>query len=251
MAIVGKAIKRTEDPRLITGAAKYLDDLQLPGMAHAAILRSPHAHAIIKSIDTQKAAAMPGVLGVFTGKDFAHLNPLPCAWQAGGVENYVNTPRALEIDRVTFAGAGVAVVVAEDRYIAEDAIELIDVIYELLPTVVNAEKATQNGAPQIHENAPGNIVMEWECGNSDSTSEALHEADVVVKQRLINQRLIPTPMEARGCIAQYQPATDEYTVWMTSQAPHVMRLLMTAFVFGIPETKDARDLAPDRRRLWN
>lgn len=235
--VMGSSIKRREDPRLITGEAKYLDDIQLPGMLHAAILRSPHAHARIKSIDTSKAAAVPGVRGVFTGKDFAHLNALPCAWQAGGVTNHPNTPRALEIEKVTFTGAGVAVVVADDRYIAEDAVALIEVDYEVLPVVVDAEKATQAGAPQLHENAPNNICMDWTCGDQGATDSALQQADVVVKQKLINQRLIPTPMETRGCIAQYLNATGEFTVWMTSQAPHVMRLLMTAFVFGIPETK--------------
>ena len=241
--MMGSRIKRREDPRLITGEAKYLDDIQLPGMLQAAILRSPHAHANIKSIDTSRAEALSGVVGVFTGKDFEDLNPLPCAWQAGGVENHPNTPRALEIDKVTFTGAGVAVVVAEDRYIAEDAVNLIEVDYEVLPAVVDAKKATESGAPQLHENAPNNICMEWSCGEQDATDKALAEADVVVKQDLINQRLIPTPMEARGVIAQYLPATEEYTVWMTSQAPHVMRLLMTAFVFGIPETK-MRVIAP-------
>lgn len=237
MGVVGTPVKRTEDPRLITGEAQYLEDIHLYGMAYAAILRSPHAHARIRSINTTRAAAHPGVIAVYTGKDFADVNPLPCAWQAGGVTNHVNTPRALEIDKVTFTGAGVAVVVAENRYIAEDAVHLIDVDYEVLPAVVDAEKATKPGAPQIHDNAPNNIVMEWACGNQDSTVRALGEADVVVRQRLINQRLIPTSMEPRGAIAQYQPATGEFTVWMTSQAPHVMRLLMTAFVFGIPETK--------------
>ena len=237
MAVVGKAIKRTEDPRLITGQAKYLEDIQLPGMTFAAILRSPHAHARIKAIDTSKAAAVPGVIGVFTGQDFADLNPLPCAWQAGGVDNHVNTPRALEIDKVTFTGAGIAVVVADSRYIAEDAVNLIEVDWEVLPVVIDAEKATQAGAPQLHENAPNNVVMEWQCGDKSNTDNALQSADIVVKQKIINQRLIPTPMEPRGCIAQYVPATEEYTVWMTSQAPHVMRLLMTAFVFGIHENK--------------
>jgi carbon-monoxide dehydrogenase large subunit len=235
--IVGTSVKRREDPRLITGEAKYLDDIQLPGLAHMAILRSPYAHAKIKSIDTSKAAALPGVIGVFTGKDFEHLNPLPCAWQAGGVKNNANTPRALQIDKVTFTGQGVACVIAEDRYTAEDAIDLIHVEWEPLPVVVDAEKATKAGAPQLHENAPNNICMEWTCGAEDGTDAALKSAEVVVKQHMINQRLIPTPMETRGCLAQYYPASDEYTVWMTSQAPHVMRLLMTAFVFGIPETK--------------
>lgn len=235
--VIGTSVKRREDPRLITGEAKYLEDINLPGMVHMAILRSPYAHARIKSIDTSKAAAHPGVVGVFTGKDFEEINPLPCAWQAGGVDNYANTPRALEIDKVTFTGAGVAAVVAQDRYTAQDALELIAVEWEPLDVVVNAEAATQKGAPQLHENAPNNIVMEWQTGDQDGTAKALGSADVVIKQKLVNQRLIPNPMETRGSIGQYQPHSEEYTVWMTSQAPHVMRLLMTAFVFGIPENK--------------
>jgi carbon-monoxide dehydrogenase large subunit len=242
--VFGSSIKRREDPRLITGEGKFLDDIQLPGMLHAAILRSPYAHARIKAIDTSKAASLPGVAGVFTGQDFSDLPALPCAWQAGGVNNNVNTPRVLEIDRVTFTGAGVAVVVAEDRYIAEDALGLIDVDYEPLPVVIDAEKTTQPGAPQIHENAPNNICMDWTCGDQEATDKALADADVVVRQRLINQRLIPTPIDGRGAIAQYFPASEEFTIWMTSQDPHIMRLLMTAFVFGIPETK-MRVIAPN------
>lgn len=243
--VIGAALKRKEDPRLITGEAKYLDDIRLPGMLFAAILRSPYAHAKIKSIRTDKAAKLPGVVAVFTGEDFKDLPPLPCAWQAdaGRIQNNINTPRVLEIDRVTHAGMGVAVVVAEDRYTAEDALNLIEVEYEPLPVVVDAEKATQPGAPQIHANAPNNICFDWSCGNKEATEKALSESDVVVKQKLINQRLIPTAMEPRGCIAQYLPASDEYTVWMTSQAPHIMRLLLTAFIFGIPETK-MRVIAP-------
>ena len=171
------------------------------------------------------------------GKDFEHLNPLPCAWQVTGAENNVNTPRVLEIDRVTHLGAGVAVVVAEDRYTAEDALALIEVDWEPLPVVVDAEQAVSDGAPQIHENAPSNICMDWECGDGAATDEALASADVVVKQRLVNQRLIPTPIEPCGAAGAYDAATGQYTIWMTSQAPHVMRLLMTAFVFGISETQ--------------
>ena len=234
--LVGESVKRVEDARLITGEGLYLDDLVLPGMAHVAILRSPHAHARITSIDTTRAAAHPGVIAVFTGRDFEDLPPLPCAWQAGGVENFVNTPRVLEIDRVTFTGAGVAAVVAEDRYAAEDALGLIDVDWEPLDVVVDVEEAAAEGAPQLHENAPGNVVMDWSVGDAESTDRALAEADVVVKERLVNQRLIPTPMEVRGAAATYEPSTGRYTVWMTSQDPHIMRLLMTAFVFGIPET---------------
>jgi carbon-monoxide dehydrogenase large subunit len=235
--LVGAPIKRVEDPSLIRGAAKYVDDLKLHGVAHVAILRSPYAHARIRGIDASRAGTSPGVVAVFTGKDFEHLNPLPCAWQATGAENFVVTPRALEIDKVTFTGAGVAAVVAETREAAEDALELIDVDWEPLDAVTDAERAVEDGAPQIHESAAGNVVMDWTCGDADEADRALAEADVVVRQRLVNQRLIPTPMEPRGAAGDYDPATGSYTVWMSSQAPHVMRLLMTAFVFGIPETK--------------
>ncbi|HEX9077910.1 MAG TPA: xanthine dehydrogenase family protein molybdopterin-binding subunit, partial [Anaerolineae bacterium] len=243
MAILGESIKRREDPRLITGEAKFIDDIRLPGMLYAAVLRSAHAHAKIKNINTEKAKQVPGVVGVFTGQDFKDLPALPCAWQAAGVKNNVNTARILEIDKICHTGAGVAVVVAEDRYTAEDALALIDVEYEPLPAVVDAEKATQPGAPQIHENAPNNVVLDWSCGDKDATDKALAESQVVVKQRLINQRLIPTAIEPRGAIGQYLPATEEWTLWCTSQAPHVHRLVMAAFVLGIPEHK-IRVIAP-------
>jgi carbon-monoxide dehydrogenase large subunit len=235
--MVGQAIKRREDPQLITGRGNFLDDIKLHGMLHAAILRSPYAHATIKSIDTSKAKALPGVVAVYTGEDMMDINPLPCAWAAGGVKNNLNTPRAISAGTVRFSGDSVAMVVAEDRYIARDALDLIEVDYEPLPVVVDAKKATEAGAPQLHENAPNNIVMEWECGDKAKADAAIASAEVVVKEQIINQRLIPTPMETRGSLARYDPATNEFTVWMTSQAPHVMRLLLTAFVFGIPETK--------------
>ncbi|MCY4526679.1 MAG: molybdopterin-dependent oxidoreductase [Anaerolineaceae bacterium] len=237
MAVVGKAVKRKEDPRLITGEARYLEDINLHGMTHIAILRSPHAHANIVSINSERAAAVPGVIGVFTGQDFMDVNPLPCPWPAGGVDNNLNTPRALEVEKVTHVGAGVAVVVAEDRATAQDAVELIDVEWDVLPAVTDAEEATFDGAPQLHENAPNNVCMEWDCGDQGGTDAALAASDVVVKQRLRNQRLIPTPMETRGCIAQHEAVNGEYTIWMTSQAPHVHRLLFTAFIFGVPENK--------------
>jgi carbon-monoxide dehydrogenase large subunit len=234
---IGQSIKRKEDPRLITGEAKYSDDLVLPGMAHAAVLRSTYAHARIKGIDTSKAAKMPGVIAVFTGADFKDVNALPIAWQAAGVKNNANAPRVLEIDRVTFTGAGIAVVVAETRALAEDALTAIQVDYEPLGVVVDAKKATEPGAPQLHENAPNNVCMDWNCGDMAATDEALSKSDVRVKQAITNQRLIPTAMEPRGALGMYNPAADEYTLWFTSQAPHVMRLLITAFVLGIPETK--------------
>jgi carbon-monoxide dehydrogenase large subunit len=241
--LIGEPVKRVEDARLISGAAKFLNDIRLTGMTHAAILRSPYAHARIGSIDTSSAAAAPGVIAVYTGKDFEDLPVLPCAWQAGGVENFVNSPRVLEIDRVTFTGAAVAVVVAETLEQAEDALTLIEVDWEPLDAIVDLEQAVADGALQIHENAPGNIVMDWSCGDEEDTDKALHDADVVVRQRIENQRLIPNPIEPRGAAAEYDAITGQYTVWLTSQTPHIMRLLLTAFIFGIPETK-MRVIAP-------
>ena len=149
IAFLAVASRDAKTPRFITGKAKYLEDIQLPHMVHAAVLRSPYAHANIKGINTEKAASISGVIGVFTGKDFEEIPALPCAWQAGGVDNNANTPRVLEIDRVTFTGAGVAVVVAEDRYTAQDALAAIEVEYEPLPVVVNAEEATTRGSTTI------------------------------------------------------------------------------------------------------
>jgi carbon-monoxide dehydrogenase large subunit len=244
--VLGAPIKRVEDPRFITGRGNYLDDVQLTGATQLAILRSPYAHANIRSVDTSRAKTMPGVLAVFVGADIPY-NPLPMAWPAGGsagLQNNVNTPRVLATDSVKWTGEGVAAVVAETEAQAFDAIREIDVDYEPLPTVVDAEKATQDGAPQLHENAPNNIVFDWTVGNKDGTDAAFRDAEVVVKQRLVNHRLIPNPMETRGDIGWYNPGTDEYTIWASSQTPHIQRLLLAAFVTGIPEHK-IRFISPD------
>jgi carbon-monoxide dehydrogenase large subunit len=242
--VFGAAIKRREDPRFITGEGNFLDDVKLPGMTYAAVLRSPYAHARIESIDTSAAKAMPGVLAVWTGKDTASVNPLPCAWPAGGVPNNLNTPSLLALDTVRWTGEGIALVVAESTEIANDALGVIHVRYHPLPVVVDAEKALKPGAPQLHENAPNNVVMHWSVGREAETDEAIRDAEVVVRQRIVNQRLIPNAMETRGAIGLYNPGTEEYTIWMTSQAPHVMRLLIAAFVLGVPEHK-IRCISPD------
>ncbi|HET9613507.1 MAG TPA: xanthine dehydrogenase family protein molybdopterin-binding subunit [Candidatus Limnocylindrales bacterium] len=244
--VLGAPIKRVEDPKFITGKGRYLDDIHLQGMTHMAILRSPYAHANIRSVDTTAAKTMPGVLAVFTGADIPY-NPLPMAWPAGGsagIQNNVSTPRALATDSVKWTGEGVAAVVAETAEQATDALAAITVDWEPLPAVVDAEKATQPGAPQLHDNAPNNVVFEWTVGDKGGTEAALADAEVVVRQRLVNHRLIPNPMEVRGDIGWYNPGTDEYTVWMSSQTPHIQRLLLTAFVTGIPEHK-VRCISPD------
>jgi len=244
--VLGARVKRVEDPRFITGGGRYLDDIKLPGMARMAILRSPYAHANIRSIDTSAAKAMPGVIAVFTGADIPY-NPLPMAWPAGGasgIRNNVNTPRVLATDSVMWTGEGVAAVIAESAEQAVEAADRIVVDWEPLRAVVDAEKATQPGAPQLHENAPNNVVFDWTVGDRAGTEAALASAEVVVRQRLVNQRLIPNPMETRGDIGWYNPGTDEYTIWMSSQTPHIQRLLLAAFVMGVPEHK-IRCISPD------
>ena len=244
--MLGKSVKRVEDRRLITGGGRYVDDIKLQSMVYCAILRSPYAHANIRSIDTSAARAMPGVLDVMVGADIPY-NPLPMAWPAGGsagLQNNVNMPRALATDSVKWTGEGVAAVIAETPEQAFDAIEAIVVDYEPLPTVVDAEKATQPGAPQLHENAPNNIVFDWTVGDKAGTDAAVDAAEVVVRQRIVNQRLIPNPMETRGDIGLYNPGTDEYTIWMSSQTPHIQRILLAIFVMGIPEHK-LRCISPD------
>ena len=244
--VLGESIKRVEDPRFITGNGNYVADIVLPSMAYMAILRSPYANANIRSIDTSAAKSMPGVLSVIVGADIPY-NPMPMAWPAGGsagIQNNVSTPRTLATDSVKWTGEGVAAVVAETEAQAYDAIAAIHVDWEPLPAVVDAEKAIAPGAPQLHENAPNNIVFEWSVGDKAGTDAAVDGAEVVVRQRIVNQRLIPNPMEARGNIGWYNPGTDDYTIWMSSQTPHIQRLLLAAFVMGIPEHK-IRCISPD------
>jgi carbon-monoxide dehydrogenase large subunit len=244
--VLGAPVKRVEDARFTTGKGRYLDDIKLPSMAHVAVLRSPYAHANIKRIDTAAAKAMPGVIAVIVGADIPY-NPLPMAWPAGGVsgiQNNINTPRILATDSVKWTGEGVAAVVAETPEQAQDALEAIVVDWAPLAAVVDAEAATKAGAPQLHENAPNNVVFEWNVGDKGGTEAALKDADVVIRQRLVNHRLIPNPMETRGDIGWYNPGTDEYTIWMSSQTPHIQRLLLAAFVMGVPEHK-IRCISPD------
>jgi carbon-monoxide dehydrogenase large subunit len=242
---VGQSVKRKEDPRLITGTGRYLDDIRLPRTTHAAIVRSPHAHARILSIDTSKALALPGVIAVYTGADLKDsVNPLPCAFTAGGVENHLPPYRVLAVDKVRFVGDGVAVVIAEDPYVAHDALELVEVEYEVLPAVVDAEKAMASDAPQLHDEAPGNLCMHWTTGDKEKTDAAFAAADVVIRHQIRNQRLIPNPMEPRGALASYDVGTGDLTLWLTSQNPHIHKLLLAAFVLGIPEHK-VRVISPE------
>ncbi|HXX29110.1 MAG TPA: molybdopterin cofactor-binding domain-containing protein [Myxococcaceae bacterium] len=242
--MIGKALKRREDPRFITGRGTYTDDVKLPGVTYAFFVRSPVAHARIRRVTTARAKAHPGVRAVFTGRDLADggVNGIPTGWLLPNLKT--TDRRAIAVDRVRYVGEAVAVVVADTPYAASDAAELVEVDYEQLPVVADATRALGKGAPQIHDNAPGNLCFHWEIGDRAKTEAALKGAARVVKVKLVNQRLIPTAIEPRASLASYSPATDELTLWLTSQNPHVHRLIMGAFVLGLPEQK-FRVIAPD------
>lgn len=241
--IFGSGIKRREDPRLITGAAKYTDDMVLPGTLHMAVVRSPHAHALIKHIDTSAAKDVAGVVAVFTGEDLT-LAPIPCAWLVPDSNLIVPPHHALAKDKTRYVGDAVAIVLAEDRYIAQDAADLVHVEYEELPAVVDPEAATQDGAPQLFADIANNIAFRWVASSGDEGVEkAFAEADVVVKERIIQQRLLPTAMEPRAALAQWNPGTGELTMWVTSQNPHIHRFIISG-VTGLPEHK-VRIIAPE------
>jgi carbon-monoxide dehydrogenase large subunit len=242
--IFGSGIKRREDPRLITGQARYTDDFDLPRMAHAVIVRSPYAHANINSVNSEAAAKMPGVLGVFTGADMAEagFGAIPCAWIVPDSECKTPAHPAIALEKVRHVGDAVAVVVAGDYYQARDAAEAVEVDYEPLPVVVDAFEATQEGAPQLHDDVPNNVNFRWEVSGGD-VETAFQDAEVVVKDKIINQRLIPNPIEARAALAQYDRAMDELTLWSTSQNPHIARFLLS-LISGIPENK-IRVIAPE------
>ncbi len=241
---IGRRVRRKEDLRLLTGRGLYVDDIHLPGMVYAAFLRAAYAHARIKSIDTSKAERIPGVIGVFTGEYFKDkVAPLMTAWALTNADLKPIKWPVVAYDKVRFTGDIVAVVVAEDPYTAYDALEAIEVEYEPLPVVVDVEEAVKPGAPQLHDEAPGNVAFHWKFKGGRDFEEVAAEADLVIKKRLINQRLIPAAMEPRAAVASYNPGTEELTVWVTSQNPHVHRLIM-AGALGIPEHK-LRVIAPD------
>ena len=229
---LGKPLKRKEDPRLIQGLAHYVDDIALVGMQHAAILRSPYAHAKIRSIDVSKAQAAPGVSLVLTGADIrGSIAMIPCAAQ---IPDMKSAPRpVLALDRVRFVGEGVAVVVATSRYAARDALDLIEVDYDPLTPVVNPEKAMEKGSPVLYDDHKDNISYRWELEGGDIKA-AFKNADKVIKQRMINQRLIPVAMETRGVVADYKPGERQLTLWTSTQVPHLVRTQIAAMLV-VPE----------------
>jgi len=237
---IGHRVKRKEDDRFIRGKGTYVDDVKLPGMLHMAVLRSPFAHATIRSIDTSRATALPGVVVVVTGELMAQHN---LAWMPtlSG-----DTQAVLVTDKVRFQGQEVACVIAEDPYVAKDALELIDVDYEALPVVVTPQQALDPDAPLIRDDKEGqtdNHIYHWESGDKDATDKAFAGADLVASLDTFYPRSHPAPVETCGCLADVNPATGRATIWMTSQAPHAIRTVF-ALVTGLPE-ENIRIISPD------
>ena len=237
---VGHSIPRVEDARFIQGAGNYLDDVNLPGMLHMAILRSPVAHANLVSIDDSAAMELDGVLAVVTGELMAAHN---LAWMPtlSG-----DTQAVLATDKVRYQGQEVACVIATDRYIAEDALRLIDVEYEELEPITNPQRSLEADAPLIRtdkEDATDNVSFTWEAGDQDATDAAFAQASKVVSLETHYPRSHPSPLETCGIVADVNPATGQATIYMTSQAPHAHRTLF-ALVAGLPE-QNIRIISPD------
>ncbi|MGB0387508.1 MAG: xanthine dehydrogenase family protein molybdopterin-binding subunit [Ardenticatenaceae bacterium] len=241
---VGASVKRREDPRFIQGQGKYVANIQMPGMAHVAILRSPYGHAKINSINTDAAKALDGVIAVYIGQELidSGVGPLPCGWNVPDLKTPVHWP--LAVDKVRHVGDGVVAVVAESPYIAYDALDLIEVEYEQLPAVVDARGATEEGAPLVHDEIANNVSYFWALGDKEACDKAFAEADHVIELDLINQRLIANAMEPRAAVADWNAFTEDMTLWTTSQNPQPIRLLLSAFTLGIPEHK-LRVISPD------
>ncbi|MBN8960901.1 MAG: xanthine dehydrogenase family protein molybdopterin-binding subunit [Rhizobiales bacterium] len=246
---IGASVLRKEDRRFTTGKGRYVDDIKLQGMTHAHFVRSPHGHAKVKGIDSSAALKMPGVVAVLTGQQIVDdkVGNLICGW---AVHSKDGTPMkmgawpAMAPEVVRFVGQAVAVVIAETKNQARDAAEAVQVDYEELPAVTNVKAAIAAGAPQLHPEAPNNIVYDWELGDQAATNDAFAKAANVVKMDLVNNRLAPNAMEPRAALAQYDEAEEHFTLYTTSQNPHVARLVLSAFYNIAPEHK-LRVIAPD------
>ncbi len=244
---IGASVTRKEDKRFLTGRGRYTDDLNRPGQVIGYFLRSPVAHAVVRSINSSAAEAAPGVVAVFTGKDMEAdgVGSLPCGWTVN--DKHGNPHKApphfpLVRDKVRYVGDHVALVVAETLAQAKDAAELIEVDYDEQPAVVAGAGAMQGA--QLHEEAPDNLCYDWELGEEAAIDDAIANSAHVVNLNLVNNRLIPNAIEPRAAIGEFNPATDGYELYSTSQNPHLLKLILCAFVLGIPETK-LRVIAPD------
>ncbi|TCD13407.1 xanthine dehydrogenase family protein molybdopterin-binding subunit [Oricola cellulosilytica] len=246
---IGARVARKEDKRFITGKGRFTEDMVVPGMKQAVFVRSPHAHANIKGIDVSAAKAMPGVIDVLAGDELAEdgIGSLICGWMIhsrDGSPMNMGEWRPLAQSKVRYVGDAVAIVIADTRAQARDAAEAVEVEYKVLPVVTDPAETLQDGAPQIHDNAPGNLIFNWGIGEEEATDSALAGAAHVTEMEIVNNRLVPNAMEPRAALGHYDAAEDHYTCWTTSQNPHVARLVMSAFYNVAPENK-LRVIAPD------
>ncbi len=246
---IGVAVRRKEDHRFITGRGTYTDDINQPGQAYAVFVRSPHAHAKINGIDTSKAQVAPGVLAVLTGDDVAKAGwgGLICGWMVkskDGSDMKAGPHPILAQGKVRYVGDHVACVVADSHYQAKDAAELVEVAYEVLPACVSTAHARDEGQALVHDEIARNTVFEWELGEQGAVDEAIAKAAHVTSIELVNNRLIPNAIEPRAAIGEYHRNPDNFTLYTTSQNPHVARLVIAAFVGVAPEHK-LRVVAPD------
>lgn len=246
---IGARVVRKEDKRFITGKGRYVDDIKLLGMTHAHFIRSPHAHAKVKKIDSSAALKMPGVVAVLTGQELVDdkVGNLICGWaitSKDGSPMKMGAWPAMAPETVRFVGQAVAVVIADSKNLARDAAEAVVVDYEELPVVADIHAAIKAGAPQLHPEAPGNQVYDWVIGDEGATDAAFAKAANVVKLDVTNNRLAPNAMEPRAAIADYDAAEEHFTLYTTSQNPHVARLVLSAFYNIAPEHK-LRVIAPD------
>ncbi|MDP4741206.1 MAG: xanthine dehydrogenase family protein molybdopterin-binding subunit, partial [Burkholderiaceae bacterium] len=246
---IGESVLRKEDVRFLTGAGQYTDDVILQDISYTVFVRSPHAHAVIKKINKAAALAAPGVLAVFDGQDVAadKVGGLPCGWLITSTngEPMKEPPHPiLAQGKARYVGDGVAMVIATSYEAAKNAAELVEVDYEVLASVVDVRDAQASGAPLVHDEAPENHCYKWAIGDKAKVDEVFQTAAHITKLDLVNNRLIPNAMEPRAAIGLYNRASDEYTLYVSNQNPHVERLLLTAFVMGLPEHK-VRVIAPD------
>ena len=244
---IGASVRRKEDYRYLTGAGQYTDDINQLNQTYAIFLRSPHAHAKINAIDTVAAMKAPGVVAIYTGADIpASVGGLPCGWLITSTDGTpMKEPKhpLLAQGKVRYVGDQVAIVIAESITQAKDAAELIEVDYDVLPAVVNTATAAKSSTA-VHDEAPNNVCYVWALGDKAAVDAAFAGAAHVTKLDFVNNRLIPNAIETRACVASYARSDESYTLYTTSQNPHVERLLMTAFVLGLPEHK-VRVIAPD------
>ena len=247
--LIGKSVKRVEDNRLLKGEGRYTDDFNMPNQTFAVYVRSPHAHANLVSVDISAAKAMDGVINVFTGKDIkdAGIVGSICGWQVdfknGDTMKEPGHP-ILAVDKVRHVGDAVALVIAEDIGKAKDAAGAVEVNYEVLDAIVDPKAAVQDGAPQVHDDVPNNTIFDWELGNKDETDAAFENAHHITELSYHNQKLVPNAIEPRAALAHFDSNDEKYTLYTTSQNPHLARLIIAAFVLSIPEHK-LRVIAPD------